>query len=77
VIAEPLLDLGQVMRVLQVGVRKRGEHVVVQRTQRLRIVDLDPSTMSASPASRDHNDSTFIVALMRLQIAGAQVGRET
>src|SRR2546421_679787 len=41
VIAEPLLDLGQVVRVLQIGVRERGEHVVVQRGQRLRILDLE------------------------------------
>src|SRR5262245_6025994 len=40
-IGEPLLDLGQVVRVLQVGVRERGEHVVVQRGQRLRILDLE------------------------------------
>jgi len=41
VIAEPLRDLGQVVRVLQVGVRERGEHVVIQRTERLRILDFE------------------------------------
>ena len=34
VVAEPLGDLGQVVRVLEVGVRERGEDVVVQRAQR-------------------------------------------
>lgn len=40
-IAEPLRDLGQVVRILQVGVRERGEHVVIQRTERLRILDFE------------------------------------
>ncbi|MGH3141012.1 MAG: hypothetical protein ACRDQE_14870 [Gaiellales bacterium] len=41
VIAEPLRDLGQVVRVLQVGIREHREHVVVERAQRLRILDLE------------------------------------
>jgi len=40
-IAEPLSDLGQVVRVLQVVVRKRREKAVVQRTERLGILDLE------------------------------------
>ena len=41
VIAEPLRDLGQVVRVLQIGVRKRRENAVIQRTERLGIRDLE------------------------------------
>ena len=41
-IAQPLRDLGQVVRVLQVCVRERGEHVVIHPTQRLLVLDLDP-----------------------------------
>src|SRR6185437_12159912 len=33
--AEALRDLGQVVRVLEIGVRKRPENAVVQRTERL------------------------------------------
>ena len=42
VIAEPSRDLGQVVRILQVGVRERREHAVVQRAQRLRVLHLEP-----------------------------------
>jgi hypothetical protein len=41
VIAESLPDLGQVVRVLQVGVRERGEHVVVQRTECHGVLDFE------------------------------------
>ena len=37
---QPLRDLGQVVGVLQIGVRERGQHMVVQRPQRLGIFDL-------------------------------------
>ena len=40
-IAEPLRDLGQVVRVLQIDIRERGEHVVVQGNKGFRILDLD------------------------------------
>jgi hypothetical protein len=40
-IAEPPRDLGQVVRVLQIRVREGGEHAVVQRAQRLRVLDLE------------------------------------
>src|ERR671936_1077032 len=39
-IAEPPRDLGQVVWILQVRVRERCEHAVVQRAQRLRILHL-------------------------------------
>jgi hypothetical protein len=42
VLAEPLRDLGQVVWVFQPGLRERGEHVVVQLPQRLRILDIEP-----------------------------------
>jgi hypothetical protein len=40
-IAEPLSDLGQVVGVLQIGVRKGRENAVVERTERLGILDLE------------------------------------
>jgi hypothetical protein len=41
-IAEAPRDLGQLVRILQVRVRERREHAVIQRAQRLRILHLEP-----------------------------------